>query len=192
MTLSLSQVGLVGYGSIGKACGRAVKGAFGSRIIALRRQNGGGGGNDDDEGPADAVFGPDAKLAFFAACDFVISSLPSTPETLRFIGPAEIAAMKPTAVLVSLGRGAVLDEAALAGALRAGTLKGAVLDVFATEPLPAASPLWDLENVLLTAHNADYTEDYFELGWAVWAENLAAFAKGSPTLATPVDLLRGY
>ena len=94
-------------------------------------------------------------------------SLPSTPTTQKFIGAAELAAMKPTSVLISVGRGAAVDEAALAASLQSGGLKGAVLDVFATEPLPEASPLWGMENVLMTSHNADFTEDYFELGWEV-------------------------
>jgi phosphoglycerate dehydrogenase-like enzyme len=100
--------------------------------------------------------------------------------------------MKASAVFVSLGRGAVVDESALALALATQSIKGAVLDVFAVEPLPSESPLWDLDNVLLTAHNADLTANYFELGWDVWAENLDRFVAGDGTLATPVDVAQGY
>ena len=84
-----------------------------------------------------------------------------------------------------------VDEPALADALQRGVIAGAALDVFKTEPLPESSPLWDCENLLVTAHNADYTDDYFDLGWQVWAENHARYAAGEP-LATPVDISAGY
>ena len=90
--------------------------------------------------------------------------------------------------------GIAVDEAAIDAALRGGRLGGVALDVFETEPLPADSPLWDPahgERLLLTAHNADYTDDYFEQGWRVWQENLARFRVGEP-LATPVDMAAGY
>lgn len=99
---------------------------------------------------------------------------------------------KPSSVFISLGRGAVVDEAALANALATRSIRGAVLDVFTVEPLPKSSPLWDLDNVLLTAHNADLTANYFELGWNVWTDNLERFLGGESTLATPVDVANGY
>mmetsp|Transcript_53114 Transcript_53114/g.91219 ORF Transcript_53114/g.91219 Transcript_53114/m.91219 type:complete len:191 (-) Transcript_53114:219-791(-) len=187
------------YGSIGKSAGRSVKAAFGSRVIALRRQPQRGGGDD----VADEVFGPEDRLAFLGKCDFVVCSLPGTDATLNFFGPEEFAAMKPGCVFLSLGRGAAVDEEALAAALApakvgdAAHLKGAVLDVFKVEPLPTSSPLWSLPNVLLTAHNADFTSDYFELGWKVCGGNLEAFTSVHPegsnkNLATPVDMQQGY
>ena len=97
--------------------------------------------------------------------------------------------MKPGAVFISIGRGAVVDEAALYEALSSGHLAGAACDVFATEPLPADSPLWTCDNLLLTAHNADYTEDYFELAVRTWRENLQCFLRGDP-LATPRSMSR--
>lgn len=178
-------VGLVGYGSIGQSCGRAAKGAFGCRVLALRRKAGA------SEGPADEIFGFEDRLAFFSQCDYVICSLPSTPLTQKFVGEAELAAMKSSAVLISIGRGATIDEATLETALRDKKIHGAAMDVFATEPLPKESGLWDCENLLLTAHNADYTADYFELGWEVWKENLESFLNGKD-LATPVDVDAGY
>ena len=186
-TMEGKTVGLVGYGSIGKSCGRAAKGAFGCRVVALRRRSGDG----DEGGPADRVYGTEEKEAFFQACDFVVCSLPSTPATQKYIAAAEIGAMKPSAVLVSIGRGAAIDETALAEALAAGAIRGAALDVFTAEPLPKASPFWGLSNVLLTSHNADFTADYFELGWRVWGENFDRFSAGKP-LSTPVDIGQGY
>ena len=197
-TMSGKTVGLVGYGSIGQCTGRAAKAAFGCRIIALRRRD--ACGRVDGE-LADEIFSFEDRKFFLKQCDFVVSSLPSTPETQNFFGPEEFAAMKEGSVFVSLGRGAVVDEDALAEALTpqkpggSGHLKGAVLDVFKVEPLPSASPLWQCPNVLLTAHNADYTSDYFELGWKVFGENLDTFTAAggdNSNLATPVDMNQGY
>ena len=117
--------------------------------------------------------------------------LPGTPETYDFCGAAELAAMKRSAIFISLGRGSVVDEDALADALSSGAIAGAALDVFKTEPLPKTSRLWHCQNLLLTAHNADFTDDYFRLGWAVWKENLDALLADKPP-ATPVDRLAGY
>ena len=99
--------------------------------------------------------------------------------------------MKSDAIFISMGRGVAVDEAALHRALTTGQIAGAALDVFEVEPLPAESPLWDVDNLLLTAHNADYTESYFREGWKVWAANLARFTAGEP-LATPVDKVAMY
>mmetsp|Transcript_18455 Transcript_18455/g.58981 ORF Transcript_18455/g.58981 Transcript_18455/m.58981 type:complete len:100 (+) Transcript_18455:996-1295(+) len=99
--------------------------------------------------------------------------------------------MKGGATFVSVGRGIAVDESALVAALP--RLGGAALDVFETEPLPADSPLWEQPDskLLLTAHNADYTADYFRLGWRVWRDNLERVGRGEP-LATPVDVGMGY
>ena len=90
-----------------------------------------------------------------------------------------------------LGRGQAVDETALASALASARIAGAACDVFETEPLPPSSPLWDAPNLLLTAHNADFTDDYIELGWKVWRDNCEAAVAGKP-LATPVDKVAGY
>ena len=107
------------------------------------------------------------------------------------MGQDEFEAMQPSAVFISIGRGIAVDEDALNRALDSKSIAGAALDVFRTEPLPATSALWDHENVLLTAHNADYTEDYFRRGWEVWMENFEAYANKQP-LVTPVDYVAGY
>ena len=99
--------------------------------------------------------------------------------------------MKSSTYFVSLGRGAVIDEEALYEALQGGKLAGAACDVFTTEPLPVESPLWTCENLLLTAHNADLTEDYFELAFSKWRQNLDACLEGQPWV-TPVDVVLGY
>ncbi len=100
--------------------------------------------------------------------------------------------MKSTGVFVSLGRGAAVDEDALVDVLQKGQIRGAALDVFKAEPLPASSPLWTLgDKIWITAHNADLTEDYFDLGWAVFADNYRSFVDEVP-FKTPIDVSRGY
>ena len=138
-----------------------------------------------------ATFGPAEAAAFYSQCDFIVCSLPLTDETRGSVNAAAFAAMKPSAVFVSIGRGAAIDEAALYEALSTGKIAGAACDVFATEPLPKESPLWDCDNLLLTAHNADLTADYFGLAIQTWRENLERYRKGEP-LATPVDKSAGY
>ena len=87
---------------------------------------------------------------------------------------------------------AAVDEDALVRVLEAGKIRGAALDVFKEEPLPSSSPLWTLgDRILITAHNADLTEDYFDLGWAVFADNYRRFASDEP-LSTLIDVSRGY
>merc|ERR1711920_249711 len=120
----------------------------------------------------------DEKLEVFAHGDFVVSALPGTPDTVNFCDQAAFAAMKPSSVFISVGRGTVVDEDALADVLSNGKIAGAALDVFKVEPLPNSSPLWKCKDLLLTAHNADFTEDYFELGWNIWRQNYDAFVKG--------------
>ncbi len=190
-TLKGKTIGFLGFGHIGQTTARLAK-AFGLRVLALRRNP-----HKDDAGRAlaDEVLGSGsvaAKRRVFAESDFVVSVLPGTPDTLDFCGADEFAAMKPTGVFISVGRGLVVDEEALADALEAGTLAGAALDVFKQEPLPASSRLWGCgERLLMTAHNADFTSDYFELGWDIWKANLAAFQSGEE-FVTLVDKERGY
>merc|ERR1712166_75416 len=96
-------------------------------------------------------------------------------------------AMKKDAVFISIGRGLAVDEVALAAALKSKQILGAAVDVFKTEPLPQESALWSCENTLITAHNADFTEDYMRLGWNVFLQNLEKFQNGDKVLATPVN-----
>ena len=189
-------MGLLGAGSIAQATAHLAK-AFGMKTVSLRRNL----RKPDDSrafdmvlGPYDGPILPAHKKALMEASDVVVCTLPGTPETRHFVSHAEFAAMRPGAIFVSLGRGVAVDEAALDAALRSDRLGGVALDVFETEPLPHDSPLWDPahgERLLLTAHNADYTESYFRLGWDVWQSNLAAFTRGEPPV-TPVDPAAGY
>jgi phosphoglycerate dehydrogenase-like enzyme len=192
-----STIGIVGYGSIGREVGRLAR-AFGMRVLALRRTAGRakqgfvGKQTGDAEGSIpEQFFHPDTLHEMLSQSDYVVVTLPLTRETVHFIGEAELRAMKPTAYLVNVARGAIVDEAALVQALRQGWIAGAGLDVFEQEPLPATSPLWNLENVLISPHVAGFTPRYDERATALFAENLKRYLAGEPLLNL-VDKARGY
>lgn len=192
-----STLGIVGYGSIGREVGRLGR-AFGLRVLALRRSAGRAeqGYTVTHTGdPAGAIperfYAPDELHEMLPECDYVVLALPLTAATVHFIGEAELRAIKPTAYLVNIARGAIVDEAALVRALREGWIAGASLDVFEQEPLPANSPLWDLENVLISPHVAGFTPRYDERAATLFAQNLARYLAGEPLLNI-VDKTKGY
>jgi phosphoglycerate dehydrogenase-like enzyme len=138
---------IVGLGSIGQAVAR-IGAAFGMRVIGTRRRV-------RDLPPGVERVYPRSELhAMLGEADVVVLAVAGTPETVRMIGAAELAAMRPDALLINVARGIVVDEAALAAALAERRIAGAGLDVFVREPLPADSPLWTLPNVLITPHIA--------------------------------------
>jgi phosphoglycerate dehydrogenase-like enzyme len=188
--LANKTIGFVGYGDIAKQSAKAAKLGFGMEIRALRRSPFAA----DEVGNGalvDVAYDTSQLTQLFAECDFVVSTLPGTSATRNMIGKEQIGAMKSTGVFISCGRGTVVDEDAVAVALREGRIGGAALDVFQIEPLPKESSLWGCPNLLITAHNADMTDDFFDLGWKVWRRNLNCFLAGEP-LATPVDKDNGY
>jgi phosphoglycerate dehydrogenase-like enzyme len=124
-------------------------------------------------------------------CDFVIITTPLTSETHNLIGPKELAALKPTAFLVDISRGGVVDHAALYSVLRDQKIAGAALDVYPEEPLLPDNPIWKLPNVILTPHIAGNTQHYDERAVAFFAENLHRYLAGLP-LYNRVDIQRGY
>lgn len=147
---------IVGYGRIGRECGRLLH-AVGMSVDALKRDVAAG-----TEG-ADRVFAPSELLTAVAAADHVVSVLPSDTGTDGFLGAAAFAAMKPTAAVYNLGRGNAIDAEALCEALRRGRIAAAFLDVFPEEPLPSESPLWDTPNLFMTPHVSALTVDYLDL-----------------------------
>ncbi|HLK11424.1 MAG TPA: D-2-hydroxyacid dehydrogenase [Candidatus Binatia bacterium] len=179
-------VGLVGVGHIGRAVAARAR-AFGMRVLGL--------GRSDPRGRhvpgVDRLLGRTALPELLASADYAVVAVADTPATRGLLGAAEIARLRPEAVLVNVARGTVLDESALVAALRAGRLAGAALDVFAEEPLPPASPLWELPNVLLTPHVAANVEDYLPRAIARLAENVPRFLAGAPLLDR-LDRERGY
>jgi phosphoglycerate dehydrogenase-like enzyme len=139
----------------------------------------------------DRAFAPSALAEMIGACDDIVVAAPLTPDTRRLVGRREIAAMKSGGVFVNVGRGPVVDEATLVEALEAKRIRGAALDVFETEPLPAGHPLYRLENVLLSPHSADHTPDWLDQSMECFLTNLERFRKGED-LVTLVDKARGY
>jgi phosphoglycerate dehydrogenase-like enzyme len=174
---------VVGLGSIGREVARRAS-ALGLRVLAVREHR--------EKGAESAeVFGPDDLDRVLAQADFVVLAAPLTPQTEGLINAARLAAMKRDAYLINVSRGPLVDEAALVEALRSGRIAGAALDVFEPEPLPADSPLWDVENLLITPHTAAVTERLWERHYDLLAENLRRYLAGEPLLGL-VDKHRGY
>ena len=196
--LSGKILGVIGYGSIGRETARLAK-AFGMRVLALKRDPGNrrdegwcpaGLGDPDGVIPAE-FFGSNQREEIVRESDYLTVTLPGTEHTRKFLGAREIAAMRPGAYIVNIGRGEVIDETALVEALKAGKIGGAGLDVFEKEPLPKESPIWDLENVILTPHMSGANRGYMDKACALFADNLRRFTTGQPLLNV-VDRRLGY
>jgi len=179
-------LGIVGYGGIGSTAAELAR-PFGMRIIALRRRP----ELFQTDALVDESFAPAKLDQMMAASDYILLAAPLTEETRGMIGAAQIAAMKPTGVLINVGRGAVVDEPALVHALGNGKIRGAALDVFAVEPLPADHPFFKMENVLLSPHTADHVRDFIHLAVESFLENLRRFRANEPLLNL-VDKHAGY
>ncbi len=179
-------LGIVGYGDIGRAIAERAR-RLGMKVIALRRR----ALLSAADPWVDETLPPDELLALMRRADDVVVATPLTAETRGLVGEAAIGAMKPGAVLVNVGRGPVVDEAALARALGERRIRGAALDVFETEPLPAASPLWGLDNLLLSPHCADNTPGWLEAAMRAFLANLDRFRRGE-RLLNVVDKRLGY
>jgi len=183
--ISRQTVGIVGYGDIGRAVAKRVH-PMGMTVLALKRHP------PTAPDPLVDQFYENADLAkMLARCDYVVVSLPLTAETHHMISDAEFAAMKPTAVVINVGRGPVIDEQAMVRALKAKRIKGAGLDVFEHEPLPPGDPMYSLENVLLSPHCADHTADWLNEAVQFFVEQYRRFSNGEP-LQNVVDKRLGY
>jgi len=184
--ISRQTMGIVGYGEIGRSAARRAK-AMGMKILATRRRESLNQGDD----LLDQAFPLDQMGDMLAQSDVVVVSAPLTTDTRGLVGEAEFARMKPTAILVNVGRGPVVDEAALVRALTEKRIRGAALDVFDVEPLPEGHPLWALDNVLFSPHCADHTSDWLEQAAGMFVANFRRFAAGEPLLNL-VDKKAGY
>ena len=192
-------LGIVGYGSIGRELARIAKTAFAMRVLACKRDPSVRGdtgyalpGTGDPDGALpDAWFGPDRVGDLLAEADMVVMAAPLTPETTGMIGARELARMKPTAYFVNVGRGATVDETALAKALTERRLAGAAVDVFAQEPPPPGHPLYACDAVILSPHVSGFLPSYDDRCTDLFAENLRRFLSGAPLLNL-VDRARGY
>jgi phosphoglycerate dehydrogenase-like enzyme len=180
-----AEVLLVGLGAIGTATARLFH-ALGSRVTAIRRR--------PDAPSVDGVVdvrGPEQLHRLLPCADVVVLAAPQTAGTRGLLGRAAIAVMKPGAVLVNVSRGGLVDETALAEALRAGHLGGAALDVFVHEPLTPDHQLWGVPNLLITPHTAGFRPDHWDAATDLFAENLRRFERGEPLLNV-VDKAAGY
>jgi phosphoglycerate dehydrogenase-like enzyme len=150
-TLEGATLCIVGMGNIGRAIAERVR-PFGTRVVGVKRTV---RGNDPAWRHADELYGTDRLHQALSEAGYVAVTLPGTPETYHLVDGEAIGAMKPGAYFMNVGRGSVVDEGALVEALRSGHLSGAALDVFEVEPLPEESPLWELENVIISPHATD-------------------------------------
>ncbi len=191
-------LGIIGYGSIGREIARLAK-AFGMKVLAIKRDvrhiedreyTEPGIGDPDGELP-DRLYPPEAMHSMLGECDYVVLTVPLTPQTERMFDSQAFQAMKPTAILINIARGGVVDEDALVEALREGRIAGAGLDVFSQEPLPPDSPIWKLPNLIMSPHIAGASPRYNERAARLFAENLGRYLEGE-TLLNLVRQDRGY
>ncbi len=193
-----STVGILGYGSIGRQVARLLQ-PFGATILAAKKDV----MQPEDTGYVPEGMGdPHGELftrlypievlhSFLAECDFVVVTLPLTDETRGLMDASAFEAMKETAFLVNVGRGELLDQAALVSALKNRQIAGAALDVFEEEPLPKDDPLWAMENVIISPHVSGLSRGLNEDTLALFIENLNRFMNDLP-LYNQIDVNRGY
>jgi len=193
-----STVGILGYGSIGRQVARLLV-PFGATVLAAKKDvmnpedhgyilNGMGDPHGDF---FDRLYPPEALHSLLSECDFVVLALPLTEDTRHIIDGDAFNAMKPTAYLVNVGRGELIDQQALVAALNNNQIAGAVLDVFEEEPLPPESPLWEMENVIITPHVAGISQNLETEMVTLFVENLNRYLAELP-LYNKVDLDEGY
>lgn len=175
---------VVGMGGIGSEFTVRAK-ALGMKVLAVRENPAKGNGG------ADAVFSPAQINEVLPQADYVFLCTPVTPATTGLINTERLRRMKPDSYLINVGRGPLIDEPALLDALQNRRIAGAALDVFNEEPLPADSPFWSLDNLLITPHTAAVTERLWERHYRLIVENLKRFIAGKPLL-NEVDKTRGY
>lgn len=183
--LSGRTLAIIGYGAIGHRIATLAR-AFEMHVIATRRTATEPAFVDGVE-----IFPADRLREVLARGDVVVVCLPLTGETMGLIGEAELRAMKPSAYLVSVGRGSVIDEGVLVRALREDWIAGAGIDVFAQRPLPPDSPFFDLPNVIMTPHMSGISDGYASRGAALCRENLRRYLAGEE-LINVVDKQKGY
>ncbi len=196
MELRELTIGIIGYGSIGRAVA-SLAGAFGARVIAQRRNVGGvlPPADPDDAFPFEPaparIVGPDGLSDLLAESDFVVIAAPLTAETDGMIDAAALAAMRPSAWIINVARGRLIDDRALLRVLEEGRIGGAALDTFREEPLPPSSPFYDHANVIVTPHTAWSSARVLDRSIELFCDNLRRYAAGEP-LRNVVDPGAGY
>lgn len=178
------RVGILGMGDIGIEVARRMK-PFGTQVIGFKR-------NPAPTPPfVDALYDEGGLDRIVREVDVLVVALPLTPQTHHILSRERLQAMRPGSIIVNVGRGALIDEAALVDVLRVGPVAAAGLDVFVEEPLPKESPLWEMPNVIVSPHSAGSTPAQVERVFEIFADNLARYAAGQP-LRNTVDRSAGY
>lgn len=166
---------IIGVGAIGSLTAKSLS-ALGVEVLGIRR---------NPNLPVSGVtrmYGQDKLNEALPKADFVINTVPLTEETRNMIGEKELQNMKDSSIFINIGRGGTVDEEALIEALQKGEIAGAGLDTFVTEPLPESSPLWEMENVIITGHYSGFTPCYQERAMSIFMENLKHYAAGTPMI----------
>ncbi len=177
-------IGIIGVGAIGEETARLAK-AFGMNVLGVRRSG--------ESSPfVDKMYDNSGLDRVLQESDYVVVTVPLTRETRHMFGRRQFQMMKPTACFINIGRGETTDTDALIEALTEGTIGGAGLDVFEQEPLPETSPLWTLENVIITPHNSGSTVYYDERATDIFLQNLMQYLRGSVPSVNRVDLEKQY
>ena len=176
-------VAIIGLGNIGGEVARLCR-AFGMNVVAARNRTA-------PVAHVDRIFTPQELHAMLPLADVVVMIAPHTPETDTMLDAAAFAAMRDGAFFINIGRGATVDEPALIAALQSGKLGGAALDVFAEEPLPTESPLWEMDNVLVSPHSASTSDRENERITGLFCDNLRRYLDGRP-LRNVLDTERLY
>jgi phosphoglycerate dehydrogenase-like enzyme len=187
LPISGQTVGIVGYGDIGRAVASRVR-SMGMNVLAVKRHL---PAQNNSDPLADRIYSPDQRCEMLSQCDYVVVAAPLNAETVGLITESEFAATKPSAVIINVGRGPVIDEKAMIKALSQHKIKGAALDVFDEEPLPAGHPFYKLENVLLSPHCADHTPDWLDNAMRFFIAQFERFRRGE-SLLNIVDKNLGY
>ncbi|WP_025028886.1 D-2-hydroxyacid dehydrogenase [Caldalkalibacillus mannanilyticus] len=177
-------LGIVGAGAIGSEIAKRAK-VFGMKVIGLRREK------KQESSDFDEMVTFEERETLFRQSDFVVVLFPATPETIYCIGEKELSQMKPSAYLMNIARGKIVQEGALLKALQEKRIAGAILDVFEQEPLPADHPFWQLDNVILTPHLSGRSPYYMQRALDIFIENLAHYPNAS-NMMNPIDLRKGY
>ena len=183
--LTNSTMGIIGFGKVGRALAKRAQ-AFDMRIIAVDLYP------VDKPGYVSGLRDLDHLGDLLRESDYVVVTVPYTSETDGMIGAEQLALMKPSAMLVGISRGRIIDQEALAQALREKRLVAAALDVCYPEPLPADSELWGLDNLLLTPHTAGGTQYEDQYILEIFSENLGRFLRGDLPLLNQADKQRGF
>ena len=178
-------LGILGFGMVGRSLAERAR-VFGMRILALDLFP---SGKPDY---VDELWGFDRLDDLLRQSDYLVVTVPRTPQTLGMVGAEQLALMKSSAMLVGISRGGIIDQDALADALRKKRLAAAALDVFKPEPLPADSELWDVDNLLIAPHMAGGTQFERQHVLDIFYENLGRFVRGELPLRNQIDKVRGF